>query len=139
MKHLLKSIYAKPLALYLIVALLAISTFAGPAEAMFIPSAQQSAASPAQELAGRAADMARVQAALETKIIRQQLQDYGLAPDAAMARVASLSDEQLHQLAVHTDALQAGGDGVGLLFSLMIIGLLVVLLVFLVQGRIVIK
>ena len=139
MKNILKTYYAGPLALYLIAALLAMSTFAGPAEAMFVPVAPQSDAGATPGAVGREADLVKVQTALETKIIRQQLQDYGLAPEAATARLQSLSDEQLHQLAAHTDALQAGGDGVGILFSMMIICMLAVLLVFLVQGRIVIK
>ena len=139
MKGILKAFYTKPLAVYLVAAVIAISTFAGPAEAMFIPSAHQGSDAVDQATAGRQADLAKIQTTLESRIIRQQLKDYGLAPEAAMQRVQSLSDDQIHQLASHTDALQAGGDGVGLLFTLMIIGLLAVLLVFMVQGRIVIK
>ena len=37
------------------------------------------------------------------------------------------------------DAVQAGGDGVGMLFSLVIIALLVVLIIFLLEGRIQIR
>jgi hypothetical protein len=130
MKGVLTSFYAKPLVVYLVLALLAISTAAGPAEAMFIPAAphQESAASPSATF-GRAADLIKVQTALESKIIRQKLMDYGLSPEETMARVNMLSDEQVHQLAAHTDSLQAGGDAVGFF----------VVLIFLVQGRITIK
>ena len=65
--------------------------------------------------------------------------DYGLSPDEAMARVSALSDDQVHQLATHADSLQAGGDAVGFLASLVLIALLVVLIIYLVQGRIVIR
>ncbi len=135
MKTMLKAFYAKPLAVSLIVALLTISSLAAPAEAMFLP------ATPAQSQvsAERAADLARVEAALESKVVRQKLVDYGLSPDEAMRRVNALSDRQLHELAAHTDSVQAGGDGLGLFFGLVIVGLLAVLLIFLVQGRIEVK
>jgi hypothetical protein len=140
MKSVLKSFYTKPLVIYLSVALLAISTFAGPAEAMFVPAApyQKSAAYP-MESVGRAADIDKVQTALESKIIHQKLMDYGLSADEAMARVNMLSDEQLHQLAAQADSLQAGGDAVGVFVALVIVALLVVLLIYLVQGRIAIR
>jgi hypothetical protein len=56
-----------------------------------------------------------------------------------MARVNKLSDEQIHQLATHTDSLQAGGDGGGFIIGLLIVALLVILLIYLIQGRVVIK
>ncbi len=135
MKTMLKTFYARPLAVSLIVALLTISSLAAPAEAMFIPAAP---AGPHLS-ADRAADLARVEAALESKVIRQKLVDYGLSPEEAMARVNALSDQQLHELAAHTDSVQAGGDVGGLFFGLVIVALLAVLLVFLVQGRIEVK
>lgn len=140
MKDILKALYAKPLAIYLIAALLAISTFAGPAEAMFLPAAPQGDSAGAMpEAPLRAADLIKVRTALESRIVSQRLLDYGLSADEALARVNGLSDEQVHQLAAHVDSLQAGGDAVGLLAGLVIVALLVVLLVYLVQGRIVIR
>ncbi|MEK6745019.1 MAG: PA2779 family protein [Nitrospirota bacterium] len=141
MKHMLTAFYARPLASYLIAALLAISTLAGPAEAMLLPApsaapyADQSAPSP-----DRAADIAKIQKTLETKELRQRLMDYGLTPDETAARIDKLSDEQVHQLAASMDSLQAGGDSVlGLVLGLVIIALLVVLIIYLLEGRIVIK
>jgi hypothetical protein len=140
MKTMLKTFYAKPLAIYLAAALLAISTFAGPAEAMFVPTApNQNAAAPAAAPADRAADLAKIQAALESKLVQQKLMDYGLSPEETMARVNKLSDEQINQLATHTESLQAGGDAVGLLVGLLVVAILVVLLIYLLQGRIVIR
>jgi hypothetical protein len=137
MKPMLKMFYAKPLAVYLAAALLAITTFAGPAEAMFVPAApHQNAAGMAAASGGRAADLAKIQTALESKLVQQKLMDYGLSPEETMARVNKLSDEQINQLATHTDSLQAGGDAVGLLVSLMVIAILVVILIYLLQGRI---
>jgi len=140
MKDMLDAFYTRPLAVYLIAALLAISAFAGPAEAMFIPAAPQgesSAASP--DAAARAADLIKIRSALESKIISQRLLDYGLSPDEAMAKVQTLSNDQVHQLASHADSLQAGGDAVGFVVGVLIVALLVVLLIYLIQGRIQIK
>lgn len=143
MKDMLKAFYTKPLAIYLAAALLALSTFAGPAEAMFVPAApHQASAGAATAAAGspsRARDLAKIQAALESKIVQQRLLDYGLSPEEAMARVSKLSDEQINQLATHTDSLQAGGDVGGLIVTLLVIALLVVLLVYLLQGRVVVE
>jgi len=140
MKPMLKAWYTKPLTIYLAVALLAISTFAGPAEAMFVPAApHQSMTEATAESVGRAADIAKIQTALESKLLHQRLMDYGLSPEETMARVNKLSDEQIHQLATHTDSLQAGGDGGGFIIGLLIVALLVILLIYLIQGRVVIK
>jgi hypothetical protein len=135
MKSILRSYYRKPIAVYLIAALIAISTFAGPAEAMFVPAAPvQGAAAVANE--ERAADLGRIQAALESRIVRQKLIDYGLSAEDALARVSMLTDKQIHELAAHTDSIQAGGDPADVFFGLVIIALLVVALVFLLQHRI---
>ena len=140
MKTLLKTFYAKPLAVYLAAALLAITTFAGPAEAMFVPAApHQNAAAPAAAFVDRAADLAGIQTALESKIVQQKLMDYGLSPEETMARVNTLSDEQINQLATHSDSLQAGGDGGSLIVGLLVVAILVVILVYLLEGRIVVK
>lgn len=137
MKSILRTCYAKPLAGYLIIALIALSTFAGPAEAMFVPAAAQGdVASAFRATSDRAADLGRIQSALETKIVRQKLMDYGLSPTEALAKMNMLSDQQLHMLATHTDAVQAGGHAADVFFGLVIVGLLVVVLIYLLQGRV---
>ncbi len=137
MKTMLNAFYTKPLIIYLATALLALSTFAGPAEAMFVPTASlQDPAGAIDASVSRAADLAKVQTALESKVIRQKLLDYGLSPEETMARLNTLSDGQIHQLAAQTDSLQAGGDAVGFLVGVMVLAILVVVLIFLVQGRI---
>lgn len=137
MESMLRSFYTKPLIAYLVMSLIALSTFAGPAEAMFMPAAShQDPAAAAAASVARAADLEKIQTALESKVLRQKLLDYGLSPEEAMSRMDKLSDEQVHQLAAHTDSLQAGGDALGFFVGLMILGLLVILLIFLVQGRI---
>ncbi len=140
MRDVRKAFYTKPLILYLVVALLAISTFAGPAEAMFLPAApHQEISGAASASAVRAADIARIESALESKVVRQKLLDYGLSPGQAMARVNMLSDEQIKQHATHSESLQAGGDGGDIIVGLIVVALPVVVLVYLLQHRIEIR
>ena len=140
MKHMLSAFYARPLASYLIAALLAISTLAGPAEAMLLPAPSDASHAGQSALSSdRAADIAKIQKVLETKELQQRLQDYGLTAEEAAARIDKLSDEQLHRLASNLDSVQAGGDGLGFVLGVVIIALLVVLIIYLLEGRIVIK
>lgn len=137
MKNMLKAFYARPLAVYLALALMVISSAAGPAEAMLLPAAPD--ASHGAMSLDRAADLAKVQKTLESKELRQRLLDHGLTPEETEARISSLSDEQLHRLASNLDAAQAGGDGLSTLLFIVVVALLVVLIIFLMEGRIEIK
>ncbi len=101
----------KPFILFLSLAVLALTTFSGRADAMFVRSSPgPDPATGAAASAQRAADIARVQKALESRIIRQKLMDLGLTREEALVRLDGLSSEQVHELAAHTDALQAGGN-----------------------------
>lgn len=136
MHPMLTAFYSRPLALYLAAALIALSSFAGPAEAMFLPAAPEIPAGPGFH---RAADLAVIQKALESRALQQRLMDYGLSSEEALSKLDGLSDEQLHRLAVNIDALQPGGDAVGTLAAVLLIALLVVLLIYLLEGRIEIR
>lgn len=132
MHGMLVSGYAKPLVSYLIAALIAVSAFAMPAEAMLLPSAPQTQASAPGD---RSVDLALLQRTLESRVLQQHLMDYGLTPEQAFERLSALPDEQVHQLASRIDALQAGGRGRHenevLLIALII--LLVLLIIIIVQ------
>lgn len=128
MKTMLTTFYAKPVAIYLAMALLAITTFAGPAEAMFVASDPHQKASEPAASADRPSDLGRIQTALESKLVQQKLMDYGLSSAETMMRVSKLSDTQIHQLAAHADSLQAGGDGGISLLALILIILLIILI-----------
>jgi hypothetical protein len=125
MKGILPAFYAKRIPVYLVVALIASSFIAGTSEAMFMPAAPQTQSAP---LFDRAADMVKVQNALESKALQQRLMDYGLSPANALAKINGLSDEQIHQLAANIDALQAGGAGGHLILILLLIILIIVLI-----------
>ena len=136
MNHVLNAFYTRPLVIYLVLALIALSAASGPAEAMMLPAAPHAAGVSSPD---RAADIAAVQKTLESKELRQKLLDYGLTPEETEARITSLSDEQLHRLASSLDSVQAGGDGLSFVLGLVVIALLVVLIIYLLEGRIEIK
>jgi hypothetical protein len=47
---------------------------------------------------------------LETKIARQKLEDFGVPPDEALAKLRELCDQDLHILASMTDRIPEGAD-----------------------------
>jgi hypothetical protein len=127
MSRLLKAFFAKPFVIYLAVALIAASTVAGPAEAMYLRLGPGSA--PDAPSVDRNAEMATIQKTLETEVIRQRLEDIGLSSGEALAKLSTLTDEQVHQFVSHIDAVQAGGRGDSIDASTLIIILLLVLLI----------
>lgn len=87
----------------------------------------------------RDADLLAVQRALENRLVAQKLADYGVEPAQVEARLASMSDQELHTLASATKGLPSGGDSVGLLVSLLIVVLLVILIMKLLNKEIVVR
>jgi hypothetical protein len=128
-----KALFVKPLSIYLAAALIAASAAAGPAEAMYLPLGPQMA--PDALTSDRTADMASIQKTLETEVIRQRLADYGLSSEEALAKLSTLTDDQIHQLASRIDAVQAGGHRGSIdATTLIIILFLVVLILILVEN-----
>ncbi len=125
MKSIIPAFYAKRLPVYLVVALIAVSFIVGTSDAMFVPAAPQTQSTP---LFDRAADLAKIQKTLESKALQQRLMDYGLSSSEALAKINGLSDEQIHQLAAHIDALQAGGSVGHIIIILLLIILIVILI-----------
>ena len=67
-------------------------------------------------------DRARIAAFLERQDVQLAMIRYGVDPDEAKDRVASLTDSEVRQLAQAMDKLPAGGDGVGaVLFALLLV------------------
>jgi len=87
----------------------------------------------------RAADLVVVERTLENKLVAQKLRDYGVEPDQVRARLANLSDEDLHQLASASRGLPSGSDGLGTLIAILVIVILVIVIVKLMNKEIVIK
>ncbi len=87
----------------------------------------------------RMADLQKIQAVLESKIVRQRLADFGLTPEEINIRLAGLSDDQLHQLATNVEAIIPAGDGLGIVIALLVIAILAVILIYLLNHRIIVS
>lgn len=71
--------------------------------------------------ADAAASRATVNQFLARDDVRQALLGQGVAPDAALERVAAMSDAEVAQLAGRVEQAPAGGDVLGLLFTVFVI------------------
>ncbi|MGH7227815.1 MAG: PA2779 family protein [Nitrospiraceae bacterium] len=107
-----------------------------PPEGMAMVAPALSTATESVSVPNRVTDLRKVQSVLESKVVRQRLEDFGLTPGEINARLARLSDDQLHQLATQIDALTPGGNGLGIIIALLVIAILVVILVYLFGHRI---
>ena len=94
----------------------------------------------AEGMAARDADMKKVQAFLEQKIVLQKLMDYGVSAEEAMAKIRAMSDGDVHRLASLTDRAAAGADsGLGILIGLAILIILIIVIVKLMNKEIVVR
>ncbi|RMH80801.1 MAG: hypothetical protein D6674_02830 [Acidobacteria bacterium] len=87
----------------------------------------------------REEDMAKVQRALENKLLQEKLKAYGLTKEEVEKKLSELSDEQVHMLAKASDRVLAGGDGVGIVIAVLVIAILIVILLKLLNKEIIIR
>lgn len=88
----------------------------------------------------RDADVVAVQRALENRVVAQKLRDYGVQPGEVKARLATMSDQDVHTLASASRGLpSAGDDGLGTLIALLIIVLLVLLILKLMDKKVIVR
>jgi hypothetical protein len=118
---------------YLVLAMVAIGVVP-PVEASFLSSETITTGG-----SDRSLDLQTVREALETKLVRQRLADLGFTPEEVRARIAQLSDQQIHQVAKRLDEVRVGQDGFGILIGLLVIAGLVVLIYYLLTHQVVIK
>jgi len=87
----------------------------------------------------RTADLGKIQKVLEMKMVRERLEKLGFAQDEIQSKLSSLSDRQMHKLALQIDEIKVGGDsGLGIVIALLVIAILVVLLIQLTGHRVVV-
>jgi hypothetical protein len=94
---------------------------------------------PTRTSEARATDQARVQAALESSVIKQRMLDFGLTTEETVKRLSSLSDQQIHQLAANVDAVQAGGSVLGDVIVILLIVVIVIAILELTGHHVVMK
>ncbi len=87
----------------------------------------------------RQADLNKIQKVLETKMIRDRLEQYGLTKDEINSRLSQLSDVQVHDFALQLDDMKVGGDGIGVVAAILAIVLLVVILIYLLHHRVAVR
>jgi hypothetical protein len=88
----------------------------------------------------RAADMEKIRQVIEMKMVGERLGKLGLTQDEIHTRLQSLSDQQLHKLAVQIDDLKVGRDsGLGIVIALLVIAILVVILLQLTGHKVIVK
>ena len=87
----------------------------------------------------RTADLQRIQKILETKRVRERLDNLGFTEDEIQKRLSQLTDAQIHSLALNLDQLKVGGDAFGIIIALLVIALLVVGLLYLTKHKVIVK
>jgi hypothetical protein len=102
----MEQICRKGFIVYFVVWLVAIGCLPTEGMAMRIPS---DATMSESGMTMRDANLQKIQAKLESKLVAQRLSDVGLMPPEVQERLGNLSDEQLHQVAQNLDSLQPGG------------------------------
>lgn len=63
----------------------------------------------------------RIRTFLDREDVRNELQSQGIDANAAKARVAALTDEEVQKIAGKLDTMPAGGDIIGVLFTVFIV------------------
>jgi len=87
----------------------------------------------------RTADLQSIQKVLETKMVRERLENLGFTLEETQKRLTQLNDEQIHDLALNLDQLKVGGDGLGVVVALLVIALLVVAVIYLTKHRVIVQ
>jgi hypothetical protein len=123
--------YMKPVAVYLAVAFLIMTSIPTDSLAYIVQSSETSLY--------RSGDRATVQRVLESKVVSQRLSELGLSVDEVKSRLDKLSDQELHSFATTIDNLYPGGDAVSVVIGLLIIAILVMILLHMTGRKIVIK
>lgn len=126
--------FLRVLTLYLIFAILIISSIPSRSAAMFITPWTGSAT------VDSVADITKIKTFLESKIVQQRLADFGLTGEEIAPRLNQLSPDQLHQIATHIDQVDSGGDSaLGIIISILVIVILIIVILKLLGRQVIIK
>ncbi len=131
MRTVLQTPLARSITWYLVAVFAVMGALPPDALALFVPT-------DAQAVYDRQADLGRLQAVLESKIVEQRLSDLGLSREEIQSRLQQLSDDQIHQLATRVDSLWAGGDGAAVVIVVLVIVLAVFIYFYVTRQRVVV-
>lgn len=87
----------------------------------------------------RSADMEKIQAVLENKLVRQRLQDLGFNSEEITYRLSQMTDDQIHNFAQKLDDLKVGGDGLGVVIAILVIIVLIMVILRLTGHRTIVR
>jgi hypothetical protein len=104
------------------------------ANAALVPSRLADGASVSE----RQAQVETIRQALEQEVVAQRLADFGLSKEEVAAKLPTLSDAQLHQLAGLSKDI-AGGNGAEAVIAVLLIIFLVIVIMKLMDREIIIK
>jgi hypothetical protein len=115
----------KTLSLVLILAVTWVAGIQKCAEAALVPAT----AVPAAEQIDRKADMAVIQKALESKLLRNKLKAVGLNDAEIESRLSKMSDTQVHQFASQIKAVNPAGDAIVYVLVVVVLVLFIIYLI----------
>jgi hypothetical protein len=112
----------KPIACMLILSLFAFTIISAPAHAVMIDTAKI--------LKKKQQDFTRnrLHMLLDRSEVRKQLETWGVNPEEAKARIDSLTDKEVAEIAARLDQLPAGGNGLGVIVGAAVLVFLVLLI-----------
>lgn len=84
-------------------------------------------------------DVEKIRKFLETKMVRERLQAFGLSHEEIQTRLNQLSDDQIHQMALKLDELKVAGDGAEAVIIVLLIAAIALLIIYLMGYRVVLK
>lgn len=113
--------YCRFLALPMAVLMMAVSMPLGVAQAALVTTDEVVGTSEIE------ADRMRIAALIMRDDVRQQLQAGGVDPDEALARVATLSDIEIRQLANRIDSMPAGQGAAGAIIGAVVLIFIILL------------
>jgi len=103
-----------------------------------LPNPALGAPLPSQAADGKTAgDWERLRQALELRIVQERLGEIGLTPEEARAKLASLTPDEVHQLAARVQEVQAGGNGAEVVAVILLALILVIVLLELMGRRVI--
>lgn len=87
----------------------------------------------------RVEDLQKIQQVLEMKAVSERLMQLGLTSQEVQQRLSSLSDQQIHQIALQLDDLKIGqADALGVIIALLVIVILVIVILKLTGHKVIV-
>jgi hypothetical protein len=125
--------FMKYISWYLVIALFVIS-IVPRVEAGLVPSEMIKLTS-----VEKVADLQKIRQTLEMKAVSERLTQLGLTSAEVQQRLASLSDQQIHQIALQLDDLKIGqSDALGVIIALLVIVILVIVIMKLTGHKVIV-